>query len=154
MDKEREIEEEKRAKIAKRAPLLTKVFVEGKDYREPDIVKLKDGSYFKILLKPVGDEDIFRAFDEVGIEEIPTPSTPTNISQIKFARLAARLALIAIDTSNTGLTEEQIVENLAYGEATRIGSKILARLFTMEAIESDRSPDMGAEAGLFRTRDQ
>lgn len=148
--KEEEEEEKRRAEVAKRAPLLTKVFLKGKDYREAELVKLKDGSYFKVLLKPVSDEDIYRAFDEVGIKEIPGPNKKLDVPQIKFARLAARLAVIAIDMSITGgITEQEMIDQLAYGEATRIGTKIMTRLFTREAIESDRSPDLGAEAGSF-----
>lgn len=150
LDAEEEAEEARRAEVAKRAPLLTKVFLKGKSYREAVLVKLKDGSYFKVLLKPISDEDIFRAFDEVGIEDIPGPNKKLDVPPIKFARLATRLAAIAIDTSITGgLTEQEVIDQLAYGETTRIGTKIMTRLFTREAVESDRSPDLGAEAGSF-----
>jgi len=150
MEEEEAEEDARRLEIAKRAPLLTKVFLKGKDYREPELVKLKDGSFFKVLLKPVSDEDIYRAFDEVGIEEIPGPGKALDVPQIKFARLATRLAAIAIDMSVTkGITEQELIDSLAYGEATRIGTRIMTRLFTRVAIESDRSPDMAAESGSF-----
>jgi len=147
IDAQNKVEEEKRKEIAKNAKKLTRRFIEGKDYREEELVRLKDGSYYKVDMKPLSDEEIYEAFDAVGIETIPAPGTKVNIPQIKFARLATRLAIMSIDTGGM-ITTDELKANLDYGETTRIGTKILTNLFKA------RPMNMEEEAGTFRERDE
>lgn len=151
MEKEQEAERERRIEIAKRAPMLTKAFLKGKDYRTEDIVKLKDGSFFKVILRPLGDGDLYKAFDDVGVENIPSPGRRVEIPQIKFARLADKLALLSIESD---LTDKELTEILEYGETTRIGTDIMSKLFKRESVESGVSKDMDVQAGFLHKDDQ
>lgn len=141
------LEEQKRMEIAKKAPILTKKFIEGKDYREKDIVLLKTGEYVNVFVTPLSEDDIYESFDAIGVDELPSAARGVNLSQIKYARLAVELAMKAIKLPK-GVTQEQFKQSVAYGELTRIGSNILAKMFNRETVESETETEAEETAGF------
>jgi len=141
------LEEQRRIEVAKRAPLLTKKFVEGKSYREQEIVKTKDNDYLKVFVIPLTEDDIYESFDNIGVEELPSASKGIKLSQIKYARLAVELAEKAIVLPKD-VTMDQIKNVVAYGELTRIGSNILAKMFNRETVETEKPTEASATAGF------
>lgn len=144
-DKAQELDRKRREEAIKKSPLISKLFVDGKEYRKFDSIKMRDGKYLKVALRPLGDSDIYKAFDDVGIKEIPSSTRSVDIPPIKFARLATQLAIEAIDSD---LTERELVESVEFGELTRIGTDIMGRLFKKEYMEGGKDRDIDMAAGF------
>lgn len=147
-DEEQEIEEKRREEMKEKAPSLTKLFLAGKKFRTQEAVKMKDGSYYKLTLKPLNDDEIYEAMDEVGIEKVPNlRRRDVRVSEIKMFRWAISLAKQAVELPS-GVSWEDLKEAIAYGELTRLGTDILLKLFSREAVETDKADNMDATAGF------
>jgi len=101
------------------APLITAQLLKGIDYEEPIVVRLKNGEYYKMMIKPLSEAQLLAVFEEIGSERMEKLGTGDTLS---IADYNLFWNIVAI---STGLEKEDIKKGFAMGESSFAAQRIL-----------------------------
>lgn len=100
-----------------KAPLLTAEILQGIDYSEEAVVKLKDGSYGKVVIRPISEEEGIGIFAKIDRESLVKESEDLALEDYEF--------FWTIVSISTGLPADLIKKSFAIGESAMLGARIL-----------------------------
>ena len=130
------VEEKKQEFIARKekykgkALRITAELLEGIDFEDTVFVKLKNGEVGELTIRPLGEGEIIKIFDDVGFEAIEDMTKDEDSFDLKDYQF-----FWAIVSASSGLPIDLIKKTFAIGESASVGNVVLEM--------SGFSPDAG-----------
>jgi hypothetical protein len=114
----RKIQDERKGLLDK-APLITKQLLEGTNYKEKMVVKLKTGDFGVMEISSLGEGDLIEAFEILGLDRLEDTE-----EDVKFEVTDYDFFWTLIEKS-TGFEKKLLKKSLAMGESSIVGQRIL-----------------------------